>query len=104
MKDVNYVFVYGTLRRHQVNDIQLHKPTPTWIGIASVMGCLFNMGWYPSLLLQEQCPQLNVRARPIKGEVYAYEKELEIQLDHIESILPTPNGEYMKKYSVATKW
>ena len=62
------------------------------------MVCLFDRGWYPGLMLQDQCAQLNLKARAIKGEVYAYEKEIEIELDHIESILPTPNGEYLKKY------
>jgi len=62
------------------------------------MVCLFDRGWYPGLMLQDQCAQLNLKARAIKGEVYAYEKEVEIQLDHIESILPTPKGECLKKY------
>ena len=89
-----HVFVYGTLRRGEQRDINLLRPTPRWIGQASVEGVLYDLGDYPGLELgMDQHPgQKNVR-----GEVYEINDELERLLDEIEGVAPSPSGEYAKR-------
>ena len=84
-----YVFVYGTLRRGQVNDINRLQPAPRWIGQGCIQGTLVDLGWYPGLLLQGQTP--------VQGEVYEVMPTLLAHLDEIEGLLPTPNGEYVRR-------
>ena len=89
-----HVFVYGTLRRGEKRDINLLRPAPRWVGRASVEGVLYDLGYYPGLVLGiDQHPgEKNVR-----GEVYEISAELERLLDEIEGIAPRPNGEYAKR-------
>lgn len=87
--DVDHVFVYGTLRRGGANDITLLKPAPTFIGMATLAGRLFNLGAYPGLLLGGQ--------EAVVGEVYAVSPALERQLDQIEEVAPVSTGEYDKR-------
>ena len=89
-----HVFVYGTLRRGEQRDINLLKPSPRWVGRASVEGVLHDLGEYPGLVLaSDQRPgQKNVR-----GEVYQISDELEHLLDEIEGVGPDPRGEYAKR-------
>lgn len=86
---MRYVFVYGTLRRGEVNDINQLIPTPEFIGGSSVGGSLYPLGWYPGLVLDD-------RSRVV-GEVYAISPQLETKLDEIEGLLPEPTGEYLKR-------
>ncbi|MDF1483675.1 gamma-glutamylcyclotransferase [Ramlibacter sp. H39-3-26] len=88
-----HVFVYGTLRRGQCNDITLLRPAPRHIGMARVPGRLYHLGAYPGLVLDAGTPSGNW----VVGEVYAIAPVLEPQLDVIEGILPCPNGEYAKR-------
>ena len=86
---MRYVFVYGTLRRGEANDINTLLPTPEFIGESSVGGTLYPLGWYPGLVLDD-------RSRVV-GEVYAVSPGLETKLDEIEGLLPEPSGEYLKR-------
>lgn len=83
-----YVFVYGTLRRGECNDIHRLSPAPRFVGMAQVPGTLYNLGAYPGLRLQG--------ATPVRGEVYAIDSALEPQLDAIEEIRGQPDDEYRK--------
>lgn len=91
-----FVFVYGTLRRGERNDITQLRPAPRYIGPASLPGTLYHLGAYPGLLLPAQ---LGAAAPPtfVVGEVYAIEAALEARLDEIEGILPQDSGEYAKR-------
>ncbi|MCZ2495394.1 gamma-glutamylcyclotransferase [Xylophilus sp. Kf1] len=86
---MRHVFVYGTLRRGEVNDINALEPKPDFIGLAAVDGSLYPMGWYPGLTLGGP--------GRVVGEVYAVSPELEARLDEIEGLLPEPSGEYIKQ-------
>ena len=86
---MRYVFVYGTLRRGEVNDINHLSPTPEFIGTSSIGGTLYPLGWYPGLVLDGR--------NRVVGEVYAVSTQLEIKLDEIEGLLPEPSGEYFKR-------
>lgn len=84
-----HVFVYGTLRRGEVNDINLLKPAPRFIGMGAIEGVLYPMGWYPGLILEGP--------GRVTGEIYAVSPALEMRLDEIEGLLPEPSGEYAKR-------
>ncbi|MGF6720783.1 gamma-glutamylcyclotransferase (GGCT)/AIG2-like uncharacterized protein YtfP [Paraburkholderia sp. GAS41] len=84
------VFVYGTLRAGEVNDISgaaaRHDiAEPTWLGTASVLGHLFDFGAYPGLVLDEA-------GVPVCGDVYEIEPELIAVLDEIEEVYPGVEG------------
>jgi gamma-glutamylcyclotransferase (GGCT)/AIG2-like uncharacterized protein YtfP len=92
-----HVFVYGTLRRGQRNDITRLQPAPCFVGFATVTGVMVHLGGYPGVLLRaEEATQLR-----IQGEVYAITTALERRLDEIEMIDPQApddeNGEYIKR-------
>ncbi len=83
-----HVFVYGTLRRGESNDINLLEPPPTYVDAAVIEGALYCLGWYPGLTVQA--------GALVQGEVYRISPALESRLDEIEGLLPEPNGEYLK--------
>jgi gamma-glutamylcyclotransferase (GGCT)/AIG2-like uncharacterized protein YtfP len=84
-----HVFVYGTLRRGEANDINRLRPAPHYIGQVRIRGALYDLGPYPGALLD--------RKGWVWGEVYAIEPGLERQLDLIEDVAPVPSGEYQRR-------
>lgn len=88
-----HVFVYGTLRRGEQRDINLLRPAPCWVGLASVPGLLYDLGAYPGMRVGEGA---DTRCH-VHGEVYAISPELERQLDEIEEVWPQQSGEYVKR-------
>lgn len=84
-----HVFVYGTLRRGEVNDINRLRPPPVFLGLARVAGTLHDLGPYPGAILGGE--------GWVQGEVYAISSELERQLDLIEEVAPVPSGEYVRR-------
>lgn len=84
-----HVFVYGTLRRGEANDINRLLPAPRYLGQARIRGVLYDLGPYPGLVLGG--------SDPVLGEVYAIAPELEHQLDVIEEVAPLPSGEYTRR-------
>ena len=84
-----YVFVYGTLRAGDDNDITRQTPAPEFIGPAQIQGTMYDLGAYPGLVISG--------AAPVVGEVYAISAALEQVLDGIEMIYPVPTGEYLKR-------
>ncbi|WP_254607034.1 gamma-glutamylcyclotransferase [Rhodoferax sp. BAB1] len=85
-----HVFVYGTLRRGEANDINRLQPAPLYLGPARISGALYDLGPYPGLVLGG--------ADQVQGEVYAIAPELERQLDVIEEVAPVPSGEYVRRH------
>ena len=84
-----HVFVYGTLRRGQANDINRLQPAPRYLGPARLRGTLYDLGPYPGVLLGG--------AGEVQGEVYVVTPALERQLDVIEEVAPVPSGEYRRR-------
>ncbi len=82
------VFVYGTLRIGQRNDINLKTPPPLFVGMAKVKGQLYSRGWYPGIRLGGE--------QWVQGEVYDIPPALLAQLDELEEIAPVPSGEYQR--------
>ncbi|MDO8278792.1 MAG: gamma-glutamylcyclotransferase family protein [Burkholderiaceae bacterium] len=89
-----HVFVYGTLRRGQVHDINLLRPAPRWVGRGAVAGRLYHIDYYPGLVLGG--------SGVVVGEVYAIDAALERELDRIEGIEDVACSEYLKR-SVAVE-
>lgn len=85
-----HVFVYGTLRRGDDNDITRLHPAPRWIGAASIQGRMYHLGRYPGVILGS--------GGVVAGEVYAISAELEARLDEIEEIYPQQHDEYFKRH------
>ncbi|SAL66655.1 gamma-glutamyl cyclotransferase [Caballeronia peredens] len=84
------VFVYGTLRAGEVNDINRAAgrhglAAPQWIGAAHVHGRLFDFGTYPGLVIDET-------GTLIRGDVYYIEDALVPVLDEIEEVYPGVEG------------
>lgn len=84
-----HVFVYGTLRRGDDNDITLLQPPPVWVGEARIKGVLYHFGRYPGIVLGGACD--------VVGEVYAITPALERVLDEIEELYPQQSNEYFKR-------
>lgn len=89
-----HVFVYGTLRRGEMNDIHRLQPAPRFVGMGQVRGTLYHLGAYPGLRLEGDTP--------VVGEVYAIAVALECQLDAIEEIRGRPDDEYVKREVTVT--
>ncbi|KAF0137125.1 MAG: AIG2 family protein [Rhodospirillaceae bacterium] len=87
--DTRHVFVYGTLRRGEVNDITRLQPAPRYLGIASIPGEMYHLGDYPGVVLGG--------SGRVQGEVFAIVAELEHQLDAIETIEPAHCSEYVRR-------
>ncbi len=88
---LRHVFVYGTLRQGDDNDITRFTPPPRWVGQARVAGQMYHLGAYPGVVLgAAPSPQ-------VAGEVYAIEPALERQLDELEEVYPQQRDEYFKR-------
>lgn len=89
-----YVFVYGTLRRGQDNDITRLVPAPKFIGTAAICGWMYHLGPYPGVVLAPNgiAPPGDGGAGRVVGEVYAIATALEQQLDILEEVYPQVNG------------
>ncbi len=89
---MRYVFVYGTLRAGEINDIgraaARHRiEAPHFIGVAAVRGRLFDFGAYPGLVP-------DASAGPVRGDVYEIDDALVPVLDQIEEVYPGMEGRF----------
>jgi gamma-glutamylcyclotransferase (GGCT)/AIG2-like uncharacterized protein YtfP len=87
---MRYVFVYGTLRAGEINDIGRAATrhgidAPRLIGTATVNGRLYDFGAYPGLVL-------DASAGPVRGDVYEVDDALVPVLDEIEEVYPGVDG------------
>ena len=89
-----HVFVYGTLRAGQANDINRLQPTPRFVTHARLAGTMYHLGGYPGVLLGGK--------QTVLGEVYAIDAALERVLDEIEEIYPQRKDEYTKREITVT--
>ncbi|MBB1595737.1 gamma-glutamylcyclotransferase [Achromobacter sp. UMC46] len=81
-----YVFVYGTLRAGEINDLaqaaaKRGLPAARWVGAASVPGMLVDFGDWPGLI-----PVAD--GRRVRGEVYKVQPALIALMDEIEEYVP----------------
>lgn len=90
MPQEQHVFVYGTLRCGEANDINRLRPAPRLLGSARIRGALYDLGPYPGAILGGE--------GWVAGEVYAITAALEQRLDEIEEVAPVPSGEYTRRH------
>ena len=83
-----YVFVYGTLRRGDSNDINKLKPAPVWLGYGTVRGSLYDFGDYPGIVLPDEASAVDESSQQVLGEVYRASPALLPVLDEIEMLYP----------------
>jgi gamma-glutamylcyclotransferase (GGCT)/AIG2-like uncharacterized protein YtfP len=103
MPSARHVFVYGTLRRGDDNDITRLHPPPRHVGNAVIAGTMYHLGAYPGVILaQPGAGRDGATAGGIMGEVYAIEPALEAKLDEIEMIYPQQRDEYFKRHIEVT--
>ena len=86
---LRHVFVYGTLRAGQSNDINRLQPAPAFVANSKINGTLYDLGNYPGMRLGG--------LQWVQGEVYQISRELERQLDEIEEVWPQQTGEYERR-------
>ena len=60
-----YVFVYGTLRRGDDNDITRLLPSPQYVGDTVINGVMYHLGAYPGVILGQ--PHTRQDAGPDAG-------------------------------------
>jgi gamma-glutamylcyclotransferase (GGCT)/AIG2-like uncharacterized protein YtfP len=92
---MQHVFVYGTLRAGEANDIGVAAARhgiapPTLIGTASMRGRLFDFGDYPG-------PAVDPAAGSVVGDVYAIDDALVAVLDEIEEVYPGVEGLFLAR-------
>lgn len=92
-----YVFVYGTLRRGDDNDITRLLPSPRYVGNTVIAGVMYHLGDYPGVILAQPPVDHDGVMGLIVGEVYAIQPALEAKLDEIEMIYPQQRDEYFKR-------
>jgi len=88
------VFVYGTLRAGEVNDLNAAArkhgiAAPQWLGNGTVAGRLYDFGSHPGLVS-------DAGAGPVLGEIYAIDEALVPVLDEIEEIFPSQASLYVR--------
>ena len=92
---MKYVFIYGTLRAGEVNDINLAAARnaigqPRLVGRTAVAGRLFDFGTYPGMIV-------DAHAAPVIGEVYEVDEALVAVLDEIEQVYPGVDGLFVAR-------
>ncbi|WP_322043327.1 gamma-glutamylcyclotransferase family protein [Paraburkholderia sp. J67] len=92
---MKYVFVYGTLRAGEINDINLAAARhairqPRLVGQAAVAGRLFDFGRYPGMVA-------DLQAAPVLGDVYEIDEALVPVLDEIEEVYPGVEGLFLSR-------
>ena len=91
-----YVFVYGTLRRGEINDVEQLAcrrglPAPSYLGTACVPGRLVDFGDWPGLI-----PRADGDAR-VRGEVYAVSEALLAAMDEVEEYDPGGDSVFVRR-------
>lgn len=72
------IFVYGTLKQGEAQELGAFKPTPRFLGEAWMQGRLYNLGHCPGMVLDSA-------GSPVWGEVYEIDSNLFEELDRWEA-------------------
>jgi gamma-glutamylcyclotransferase (GGCT)/AIG2-like uncharacterized protein YtfP len=79
------VFVYGSLRSGNAEELSIRFPDSKFVAVAHVKGSLYDLGAYPGLLL-------NDASSLVVGEVYEVNDETLKRLDDFEA-----SSDYVRK-------
>lgn len=88
---MKYVFVYGTLRAGEINDINLAADRhaiarPRHLGVTKLAGRLFDFGTYPGMVVESHADA--AAESTVIGDVYEIDDALVAVLDEIEQVYP----------------
>ena len=90
-----FLFVYGTLRNHEENEMALYlKERANYAGTGSIVAKLHDLGGYPGLILAGNFNDLVI------GDIYEIKnEEVFAKLDFYENAWPliNENPEYVRK-------
>lgn len=75
---LEYVFVYGTLRRGASNDFRMDGAR--FLGRGTVRGRMYRVSWYPAVIVGGE--------ERVHGEVYEVDERHLVALDRFEGIGP----------------
>ncbi|KVE33821.1 gamma-glutamylcyclotransferase family protein [Burkholderia sp. TSV86] len=94
---MRHVFVYGTLRAGEINDIGRAAAKhgivqPTLIGAAAMPGRLYDFGRYPGMIAA-------AGRDLVWGDVYAVDERLVPVLDEIEGVFPGIAGLFISQHA-----
>lgn len=94
-----YVFVYGTLRAGEINDLaqaaaRCGLPPARHVGAATVPGMLVDFGDWPGLL-----PVAD--GRRVRGDIYEVDPALVALMDEIEEYAPGRPGCFVRRQVLA---
>ncbi|WP_332608742.1 gamma-glutamylcyclotransferase family protein [Achromobacter sp. ESBL13] len=94
-----YVFVYGTLRTGEINDLaqaaaRRGLPEARWAGPATVPGMLVDFGAWPGLIPVDD-------GRRVRGDVYQVEPALIALMDEIEEYVPGQTCCFVRRETIA---
>lgn len=90
-----YVFVYGTLRSGEINDLAVAAgrrglPQPRYVGKAAVHGTLYDFGDWPGLVEDAAGPAIG-------GDVYEIDQALLALMDEIEEYDPDGGSCFVRR-------
>jgi inhibitor of KinA len=87
MNNKKILFVYGTLKRREFNDVSRYNPAPTYLGDGWVRGRLYDLGHCPTMTADS-------RGGPVWGEVFELDAALFDALDRYEAMC----GDYVLEH------
>ncbi|MDE2202534.1 MAG: gamma-glutamylcyclotransferase [Burkholderiaceae bacterium] len=93
--DAIHVFVYGTLRAGEANDLRVAAEArgiaePELLGSAMLHGRLYDFGAYPGLVLDPT-------GTAVRGDVYRIDAALVPVLDEIEEVYPGGDALFLRE-------
>ena len=97
-----HVFVYGTLRAGEINDItraaaRCGIAAPIHVGTASLGGRLYDFGPYPGMVLDAAPAGETHDAGRVAGDIYRIAAALIPVLDDIEAVYPGEAGLFVRE-------
>ncbi|VVE24199.1 gamma-glutamylcyclotransferase family protein [Pandoraea terrigena] len=99
--EVIYVFVYGTLRAGEINDVTYAAErhgieAPVYVGTTSLGGRLYDFGDYPGMVFDAAAGDGHIVGR-VTGDVYRIAAALVPVLDEIEAVYPGEAGLFVRE-------
>ena len=90
-----HVFVYGTLRAGEINDMMRAAArhgiaSPSYIGTTSLGGHLYDFGHYPGMVI-------DAAGHGVTGDIYRIPAALIPVLDEIEAVYPGEAGLFVRE-------
>ncbi|VVE46859.1 gamma-glutamylcyclotransferase [Pandoraea aquatica] len=99
--DAVYVFVYGTLRAGEINDMMRAAArhgiaAPAYVGPSTLGGQLYDFGSYPGMVLGAGVDER------VTGDIYRIDAALIPVLDEIEAVYPGEAGVFVREMHEVT--